>query len=131
MPTTPHNQHADHSKAAAKRLSSITLIGYLGKDAEQRTTGSNVAFTVLSLATRKSWKDRDGERQSRTEWHRCIVWKDKLAVFAAGLRKGAHLQLEGELVTREYQKDGITHRIVEVRTQSILSLDRAGEAQHA
>jgi single-stranded DNA-binding protein len=46
-------------------MNRITLIGYLGQDAEQRTTRGNVAFTVLSLATRKSWKDRDGERQSR------------------------------------------------------------------
>lgn len=107
-------------------MNRITLIGYLGKDAEQRTTRGNAAFTVLSLATRKSWKNSDGERQSRTEWHRCLVWKDKLAAFAATLTRGAHIQLEGELVSREYQKDGVTHRIVEVRTQSILSLDRAG-----
>jgi single-strand DNA-binding protein len=107
-------------------MNRITLIGYLGKDAEQKATRNNVPFTVLSLATKKSWKDREGEWQSRTEWHRCIVWGAKFAAFAAGLTKGAHVQVEGELLNREYQKDGVTRRSVEVRTQSILKLDRAG-----
>ncbi len=52
----------------------VTLIGFLGKDAEVRTTQSQTSFTVLSLATKRSWKDREtGERQNQTTWHRCIV----------------------------------------------------------
>lgn len=108
-----------------------TLIGFLGKDAEKRTTKNDVTYTVLSLATKDSWKNRNGEWQSRTEWHRCIVWGVKFAAFAAGLRKGAHLQVEGELRSREYQKDGVTHRIVEIRTKSILKLDRAQQQPEA
>jgi single-strand DNA-binding protein len=107
-------------------MNRITLIGYLGKDAEQRETKNNVPFTVLSVATKKSWKARDGEWHSRTEWHRCLVWRPKLAAFAASLTKGAHVQVEGELLNREYQKEGVTQRAVEVRTQSILLLERAG-----
>lgn len=102
-----------------------TLIGFLGKNAEKRTTKNDIPYTVLSLATKNSWKDRNGEWQSRTEWHRCIVWGAKFADFAVGLKKGAHLQVEGDLRSREYQKDGVTHRIVEIRTKSILKLDRA------
>lgn len=102
-----------------------TLIGFLGKDAEKRNTKNDTPYTVLSLATKDSWKDREGVWQSRTEWHRCIVWGTKFADFAAGLKKGAHLQVEGELRSREYQKDGAAHRVVEVRTKSILKLDRA------
>ncbi|HWB84386.1 MAG TPA: single-stranded DNA-binding protein [Bryobacteraceae bacterium] len=108
-------------------MNRITLIGYLGKDAEQRTTRNNVTFTVLSLATSKFWNDRNGDRQSRTEWHRCVVWLPKLAAFAAGLTKGQFVHVEGELVSREYAKDGVTRRVVEVRTQSILRLNKAGE----
>ena len=79
-----------------------TLIGFLGKDAEVKTTRNNASFTVLSLATKRSWKDREsGERQSETTWHRCIVW-GKLGEFAATLTKGAHVQVEGEIRTREY-----------------------------
>ena len=79
----------------------VTLIGFLGKDAEVKSTRSNASFTVLSLATKRSWKDREsGERRSETTWHRCIVW-GKLGQFAATLTKGAHIQLEGEIRTRE------------------------------
>jgi single-strand DNA-binding protein len=103
----------------------VTLIGFLGKDAEVRTTKSQTPFTVLSLATKRSWKDRDsGERQSQTTWHRCIVW-GKLGEFAATLTKGAHVQVEGEIRTREYtQKDGGKKSISEVRATSIVKLDR-------
>ena len=79
-----------------------TLIGFLGKDAEVKSTRKNASFTVLSLATKRSWKDREsGEYKSNTTWHRCIVW-GKLGEFAATLTKGAHVQIEGEIRTREY-----------------------------
>jgi single-strand DNA-binding protein len=109
----------------------VTLIGFLGKDAEKRATKNDIPYTVLSLATKDSWKDRAGEWQSRTEWHRCIVWGAKFAAFAADIKKGAHLQVEGELRSREYEKDAVKHRIVEIRTKSILKLDRAKQQTEA
>ena len=84
-----------------------------------------------SLATKESWKDRAGEWQSRTEWHRCIIWGAKFADFAAAIKKGARVQVEGELQSREYEKDGVKHRIVEIRTKSILKLDRAKQQTEA
>lgn len=111
-----------------------TLIGFLGKDAEARTTKTNqTPYTVLRLATKTSWKDREsGEWQSRTEWHRCLVW-GRLGEFAATLTRGAHVQVEGELRSRTYaevvgegkKKTRVEHRIWEVRVESILKLDRA------
>jgi single-strand DNA-binding protein len=108
-----------------------TLIGFLGKDAEVKSTRNNASFTVLSLATKRSWKDREsGERKSETTWHRCIVW-GKLGEFAATLIKGAHVQLEGEIRTREYtQPSGgdtpleVKKSITEIRVTSISKLDR-------
>jgi single-strand DNA-binding protein len=87
-----------------------SLIGFLGKDAEVRTTNSKTSFTVLSLATKRSWKDREsGEYQSQTTWHRCIAW-GKLGEFAATLTKGAHVQIEGEIRTREYTQKAPARR---------------------
>ena len=77
----------------------VTLIGFLGNDAEVRTN-NNRSFTTLSLATKSSYK-KDGKYISHTEWHRCIVF-GKLSEFAGTLKKGAHLQVEGELRSREY-----------------------------
>ena len=77
----------------------VTLIGFLGNDAEVRTT-NNRSFTALSLATKSSYK-KDGKYISHTEWHRCVVF-GKLSEFANTLNKGAHIQVEGELRSREY-----------------------------
>ena len=111
-------------------MNRATFIGYLAKDAETRSTRTGLNFTVLTVATKASWKDRDGECQSHSEFHRCIVW-GKFGEFAATLTKGMHLQVEGELRSREYERDGVKQRIWEVRTESILKLDRAERRQEA
>ena len=104
-----------------------TLIGFLGNDAEVRTN-NNRSFTVLSLATKSSYK-KDGKYISHTEWHRCVVF-GKLSEFAGTFKKGAHIQVEGELRSREYdsKKTDSKQRIWEVRVDSILKLDRAEKA---
>lgn len=111
-------------------LNRVTLIGFLGSDAEVRTV-NNSTFTMLSLATKSSYKDKKtGEYVSHTEWHRAIVW-GKLADYAKTLTKGSHLQIEGELRSREYEdkKNGnAKRRVWEVRADSILKLDRAEKA---
>jgi single-strand DNA-binding protein len=112
-----------------------TLIGFLGKDAEVKTTRNNASFTVLSLATKRTWKDREsGDYMSETTWHRCIVW-GKLGEFAATLTKGAHVQIEGDIRTREYtpktsgkKSDSVTKTITEIRVFTINKLDRPAKA---
>ena len=109
----------------------VSLIGFAGKDAETRTTSNQKPYTVLSVATQSSYKDKKtGEYINRPEWHRVIVW-GKLGEFAQKIQKGAHLAVDGELVSREFtdkkHKD-VKHRIWEVRATSILKLDRAEKA---
>jgi len=110
----------------------VTLIGFLGNDAEVRTN-DNRSFTTFSLATKSSYK-KDGKYISHTEWHRCVVFGKKLAEFAGTLKKGAHLQVEGELRSREYEtkkvgkKPALKKTIWEIRVNSILKLDRAEKA---
>ena len=107
----------------------VNLIGFLGSDAEVRTA-NNRSFTTLSVATKSSYKDKkSGQYVSHTEWHRCVVF-GKLSEFAATLTKGAHIQVEGELRSREYasKKTDAKQRIWEIRVSSILKLDRAEKA---
>jgi len=101
------------------------LIGFLGKDAEVRNA-NNRSFTTFSLATKSSYKDKSGQYVSHTEWHRCVVF-GKLSEFAKTLTKGAHVQVEGELRSREYtsKKTDAKQRVWEIRVASILKLDRA------
>jgi len=109
----------------------VSLIGFLGKDAEVKATRNNARFTVLSLATKRSWKDRQtGEWQSKSTWHRVICW-GRLVDYAAGFTKGARLQIEGEITTREYvEKTGgkksvdVKKSITEIRAIQIAKLTR-------
>ena len=102
----------------------VTLIGFLGSDAEVHSN-DNRSFTTLSLATKSSYK-KDGKYISHTEWHRCVVF-GKLSEFAGTMKKGAHIQVEGELRSREYdsKKTDSKQRIWEIKVDSILKLDRA------
>jgi single-strand DNA-binding protein len=105
----------------------VTLIGFLGNDAEVRSN-DNRSLTTLSLATKSSYK-KDGKYVEHTEWHRCVVFS-KLGEFASTLKKGAHIQVEGELRSRKYdsKKTNSEQTVWEIRVNSILKLDRAAKA---
>jgi single-strand DNA-binding protein len=105
----------------------ITLIGFLGQDAESRATPNGNAYTRFSLATSVSWKENgSNEYETRTEWHRVICW-NKLAEWAGSLRKGAYVEVEGELRYRKYTpaESDRSIRVAEIYANSILALDRA------
>ena len=106
-------------------FNNVTLIGYLGSDAESRTTRNNSTLTVLSLATKRIWKNREtGERESQTTWHRCVVF-GRTGEYAATLTKGAHLQIVGEIQTRSFVgRDGAKKSVTEIRVHRVASLDR-------
>jgi single-strand DNA-binding protein len=116
-------------------LNRITLIGFIGSDAEKKVSNAtNVA--IFSLATKTSWKNDVGAWESRTEWHRCVAF-GKLADFAGSLCKGAHVAIEGELRSHEYQRElavgtqkaTISQRVWEVRVDSVLKLDHAAKRE--
>jgi single stranded DNA-binding protein len=87
-------------------LNSVTLIGFVGADPEQRQARNNGSkFIVLSVATRRSWKNAEEEWSSRTEWHRICVFRPRLAEYVlASIHKGAHVLIEGTLVSSTYEK---------------------------
>ena len=112
----------------------IYLIGFVGNDVQLKFTKNGTPVAVISVATKSSWKNGNGGYASRTEWHRCTVW-GKLAEFAGKLEKGGHVQIEGELRYREYEKDRgkestaapIKRRLAEIHASRILKLDRAAK----
>jgi hypothetical protein len=78
-------------------LNSVTIIGFVGADPEQRQARNNNGskFTVLSVATQRSWKNTDDEWASKTEWHRVCVFRPRLAEYVATtIKKGSHLCAE-------------------------------------
>ena len=87
-------------------LNSVTLVGFVGADPEQRQAkGNGLKFTVFSLATQRSWKNVDDEWSSKTEWHRVVVFRPLLAErVAATIKRGAHVLVEGSLVSSTYEQ---------------------------
>ena len=105
-------------------MNQLTIIGFTGQDADFHYTPNGTAITTLSLATKESWKNDNDEWQSRTNWHRVVAF-GKLAEYANTLVKGSHLMVQGSLRSREYEKDGVKHRVFELRADTIAKLDRA------
>ena len=105
-------------------LNQLTIIGFTGSDADVHYTQNGTLVTTLSVATKESWKDADGNWQSRTDWHRVVSFS-QLAEYSRTLPKGSYVMVQGAVRTREYERDGAKHRIVEVRADTIGKLDRA------
>ncbi|MFO1269584.1 MAG: single-stranded DNA-binding protein [Rubrivivax sp.] len=105
-------------------VNKVILIGNLGRDPEVRYAPSGSAICNVSLATTRSWKNKDsGERQEETEWHR-IVFYDRLAEIAGEyLKKGKSIYVEGRLKTRKWtDKDGVEKYTTEVIAQEMTML---------
>ncbi len=85
-------------------VNKVILVGNLGRDPEIRTMQNGNRVANLSLATSESWTDRgSGERRERTEWHRVVIFDDRLIdVVEKYTRKGSKLYLEGQLQTRKW-----------------------------
>lgn len=101
----------------AGSVNKVILVGNLGRDPEVRNTQDGARIVHLSIATSESWKDRgSGERKERTEWHRVVIFNDKLGEIAERyLRKGSKVYLEGALQTRKWAgQDGQERYTTEV-----------------
>ncbi len=88
----------------AGSVNKVILVGNLGRDPEVRSTQDGLKIVNLSLATSENWKDRNsGERRERTEWHRVVIFNERLAEVAEKyLRKGSKIYVEGALQTRKW-----------------------------
>jgi single-strand DNA-binding protein len=96
-------------------LNKVMLIGNLGRDPETRYTPEGTAVSTVSIATSSTWKDKEGKKQEKTEWHRCVFWGKLAEIAEEYLAKGALIYVEGRLTTRKWQdKDGADKYTTEV-----------------
>jgi single-strand DNA-binding protein len=85
-------------------VNKVILVGNLGADPESRSLNNGGEVVNMRIATSESWKDRDGNRQERTEWHNVVIFNENLGRVAKSyLRKGSKVYLEGQLQTRKWQ----------------------------
>ena len=100
-------------------VNKVILVGNLGADPESRSLNNGGEVVNMRVATSESWKDRDGNRQERTEWHNVVIFNENLGRVAKSyLRKGSKVYLEGQIQTRKWQgQDGNDRYTTEVVLQ--------------
>jgi single-strand DNA-binding protein len=119
----------------SRSLNKVTLIGNLGADPEVRSTNGGNRVATFSLATSRSWSSPSGEKQEKTEWHRCVVWNSKASTLAdiveRYLKKGDKVYVEGRIEYRQWQdKENQTRYTTEINVRELIMLSgRAGGSE--
>lgn len=104
-------------------LNRVTLIGHLGRDAEIRYTTGGAAVANFTMATSESWKDKDGAKQDRTEWHKIVLWGKLAESLQDYLKKGKQIYVEGRLQTKKWKdKDERDRYTTEIHAQQVVLL---------
>ncbi len=116
----------------SRSLNKVMLIGNLGSDPEVRSTNGGSRVATFSLATGRSWTGANGEKQDKTDWHRCVVWNNSKGSGLADVveryaKKGEKVYVEGRLEHRQWQdKEGQTRYTTEVIVREFLLLGSKG-----
>ena len=109
-------------------LNKVTLIGNLGSDPEVQKLADNVSVAKFSLATSESFKDKNGQTHTTTEWHTVILWRSLADLAGNYLQKGSLVYIEGKLKTRQYDdKEGSKRYVTEVVAEQLIMLDKRTE----
>lgn len=108
-------------------LNKAIIIGHLGQKPEVRFTPAGLAVTSFNVATNEEWTDKQGQKQTRTEWHRIVVWGKQAENCCKYLDKGKQVCVEGRLGTREWEdKDKTKRYTTEITAQAVQFLGSAG-----
>ena len=119
----------------SRSVNKVTLIGNLGNDPEVRTTAGGGKVASFSLATSRQWNSQAGEKQEKTEWHRCVAWNSQWAGSGKGsgmgladivekyCRKGERVYVEGSIEYSQWKdKEGQTRYTTEIRVRELMLL---------
>ena len=113
-------------------VNKVILVGNLGRDPETRYTTGGDAVTNIRVATTDTWKDKNGEKQERTEWHTVVFFGRQAEIAGEYLKKGKQVYIEGRLQTRKWQdkegQDRYTTEIVADRMQMLGSREGSNAA---
>ena len=111
----------------ARGINKVILVGTLGKDPEVRYSQSGGAITSVSLATNEKWKDKNGEMQERTEWHRVKFFGRLAEIAGEYLKKGGQCYVEGKLRTEKYtDKQGVERYSTDIIADEMMLLGGQG-----
>jgi single-strand DNA-binding protein len=109
-------------------VNKVIILGNLGRDPETRYTTGGDAVTNLRIATSEQWKDKNGEKQEKTEWHQVVLFGRQAEIAGEYLKKGRSVYIEGRLQTRKYtDKEGVEKYSTEVVADRMQLLGGKGE----
>jgi len=109
-------------------VNKVILVGRLGRDPETRYTGGGQAVANFSMATDETYRDKNGERQKRTEWHKIVVWGKQAEIAQQYLKKGSLIFIEGRIQSREWQdKEGQKRTSFEIVASNFRMLGGRGD----
>jgi single-strand DNA-binding protein len=109
-------------------VNKVILVGRLGRDPETRYTGGGQAVANFSVATDETYRDKNGERQKRTEWHKIVVWGKQAEIAQQYLKKGSLIFIEGRIQSREWQdKEGQKRTSFEIVANNFRMLGGRGD----
>lgn len=113
-------------------INKVILIGNLGKDPETRYMPNGDAVTTITMATTDTWKDKAGEKQEKTEWHRVVFYRKIAEIAGEFLRKGASVYIEGKLETRKWtDKAGVERYTTQIISDEMKMLgSKSGSTSH-
>lgn len=104
-------------------LNKVILIGRLGADPELRYTSDGTSVATFNMATTETWKDKNGNKQEKTEWHRIVAWRKLGEIAGEYLKKGRLVYIEGRIRSREYDaKDGTKRKVYEIEATDMKML---------
>ena len=106
-------------------VNKVILLGNLGRDPELKYTPSGSAVANFTIATNETWKDKEGQKQEHTEWHRIVVWGKLAEICGEYLHKGRQVYIEGALRTRTYKdREGVEKNITEIRADNMVMIGK-------
>ena len=113
-------------------LNKVILIGRLGRDPEVRYMPNGEAVCNFSVATSESWKDSNGQKQERSEWHNITMYRKLAEIAGQYLTKGSQVYLEGKIQTRKYQdKNGVERTTYDIIANEMKMLGGGSDGQQA
>lgn len=112
-------------------VNKITLLGRVGQQPEVKDFEYGAKVVNFSLATTEYWKDKDGNKQEKTEWHRCFAWRKLADIINDYVNKGDLLYIEGKLVYNQYEKDGEKRTVAKIDVREVKLMPKGNKSEPA
>lgn len=111
-------------------VNKVILVGNVGNDPEVKHLDQDVKVAKFRMATSETYRAKNGERVTSTEWHNIVLWRGLAGVVEQYVKKGSRLFIEGKLTHRQYEKDGETKFFTEVVANNMVMLDSKDQSRN-